>query len=135
MLTSEAMAELLAERIGHVYFRPLMYGGSAEGVELILDCYHGMWADLHERREEYQALMVHEASSRRCGAASFSWGYKERHPGAPEAEVSEYIVSVWGGISRRLGVPVPYRKLVEAMPNNPLGAKFLEEEDRQRGKK
>jgi hypothetical protein len=58
MKTTEQILEFLVEQIGHIYFRPLMYGGSAESVDLLLSHHQHLWALIVEHEKEFSNLIV-----------------------------------------------------------------------------
>jgi hypothetical protein len=102
---SQQITEYVEERIGQVYLRPLMYGGSADGVDNLLHWYHDLWAVIHQREDDF----LREASSAHadegCDSANFAFHYRRDRPSATEAEVAGYVVSMWRRIGERLGVP------------------------------
>ena len=110
MKTAEQILEFIQERIGHIYFRPLMYSGNAENLDTVLANYHELWAMICEREELYRSTnrAVHE--KQRTGAISFSRRYGLKHPSASEQEKAEYAVNQWRIISKRMGMKIPYNR-------------------------
>jgi len=111
MKSSEHILEYLAEEIGHVYFRPLMSGGSAAGVDLLLSNYHQLWAFITEQVEEFGIVSMKLHKRENCGAASFAKAYKIKKPHSEEYEIAFYVVDQWQKISNSMDIPVPYEKI------------------------
>lgn len=112
MKTPEEIVALLAHHIGLLYYhRPLMYGGSGDGVELTLLNYHHIWAEVVERYDEFRQTWWKVLEEEDCGAANFSHRYSMNHPTASEAEIAEYVCTQYRKISDRLGVPIPHAAL------------------------
>ena len=99
--------EFILQRISNIYHRPLMYGGSAEGVDLILHYYHEIWAQIFEKQEEYFAISRDVHNKQNCGAANFSFRCRSRNKCADEGEIAKYVVSQWAVISKKLGLQLP----------------------------
>ncbi len=113
MNTKEQIAETYAERIGHVYFRPLMYGGNASEVELIISLYHSVWAELLDQEDKLSDSIQRVMQERKCGAFSFVRRYKYNNPNATEQELADYAVLQWVKISDRVKLPIGYKSLCE----------------------
>ncbi len=111
MKPSEQMAEKIALRIGHIYFRPLMYGGTAKGVALVLDVYHELWADLTGQEKIYESLCRSALSDEILAEIGFDLRDKMYDPSMSEVEKAAYTVAHWRRISKRLKIPVPYAEL------------------------
>lgn len=105
MRDSPEIAEYVAERIRQVYLRPLMYGGTADGVDTLLHEYHDLWAMIHQREEDFlqESSSVHAAEG--CDSANFAFHYLRDRPSATETEVALYVVAMWRRIGERLGLP------------------------------
>jgi hypothetical protein len=90
---------------------PLMYGGTAEGVDLLLRAHHELWSEIVERQEEFQKVLreVHEEED--CQAAGFPTRYLWDHPSANQNEIAAYVTLQWRKVSDQLGVPIPHEKL------------------------
>ena len=101
------IVEFVLLRIGHIYHRPLMFGGSAEGVDLILNYYHEILAEIFEKQDEYRSINRSVHSDQNCGSATFAFRYRANHKSSNEKEISEYVVSQWMIISERLGLQIP----------------------------
>ena len=95
----------MAARIGHIGARPLMYGGTADGVDTILRNYHELWAVIHGREGEFQEVVLAAHMAEGCGARDFAGHHRQSHPDIPEAEVARYVVGRWREIGERLGIP------------------------------
>lgn len=92
MKTKEQIAETYVERIGHVYFRPLIYGGDGHGIELLLSLYHSFWAELLDQEDNLSDSIKTVMEEQKCGAFSFVRRYKYNHPNATEEELADYAV-------------------------------------------
>ncbi len=106
MRDSRQIAEFVEERIGHIYRRPLMYGGTPDGVDLILHYYHELWAEIHQRRGDYEQASSEAHEAERCGSMDFSTRYRRERPDASEGEAAAYVVSMWRKIDEKLGLAV-----------------------------
>lgn len=127
--SAEEIADSIALLIGHIYFRPLMYGGTPEGVELILWCYHDLWSDIFGLREQFDTVRRTISEEEDCGNLGFAHRYKRRYPRASRDKMLAYIVKQWRKISKQLGVPVPYSSLRQEFQHlKHLKNLFLEEE-------
>ena len=111
METVKEIVEFIEERIGNIYFRPLIYGGKASGVETILHHYHELWAEIYGKAEVYHSFRNKLFEELNCGAANFSAKYKIDNSNASELESTFFAVDQWMKISRSLNVAVPYDKL------------------------
>jgi len=114
----EQIAESLALRIGHIYFRPLMYGQNAGEVQMALDLYHSFWAELLDKKQELSEAARAIARQQECGAANFAHRYRLDHPDSSEQERAEYVVEQWRKISKLIGLPVPYSKIRSEFKDN-----------------
>jgi hypothetical protein len=72
MMTTSDIVDFVEDRVGHLYARPLMYRGTADGVDLILHYYHELWATIHERLERRTCVLrtLKAASERPARRAS-----------------------------------------------------------------
>ncbi len=95
MKTTDQVIEFITSRIGHIYARPLMYGGTAEGVDNILHLYHELWADIVERKENYDNIRQQIYKEQECGSAGFARRYQSNHSNTPETETAIYVVEQW----------------------------------------
>lgn len=112
MKTPDEIVALLAHHIGLLYYhRPLMYGGTGEGVELTLLNYHEIWAEIVERHDEFRETWLKVGHEEDCGAMGFSDRYVRDHPNASQEEIAQYVCAQWRKISDRLGVPIPHAAL------------------------
>lgn len=98
MRTPEEIAEHLIQHIGNIFKRPLMYGGNAAGVDLILDENLALWAFVVGRDRDFLQVRNDEFKNQECGSASFSTRYQMKHPLATEQENVEYVVRCWQSI-------------------------------------
>lgn len=103
--TAEEILEYVASRIGHVYRRPLMYGGTADGVDVVLRTLHDLYAQIVDRHDDL--IPPREDLVPGVGSAGFAFHYRQRlHAGrtVPEPEAAAYVVEQWQRIDERLGV-------------------------------
>jgi hypothetical protein len=108
------IATYLATRIGYLYYhRPLMYGGTRAGVDLLLRTYHEIWAEVTDRQGGFEETWRRFLEEEDCGSASFSARYSMDHPAATEIELAEYVVKQWRRVSEDLGIPIPHDALRE----------------------
>lgn len=106
MKSMEEIFDILALRLGDLFQRPLMHGGSPEGVELLLHNYHSLWAEIVDRGDEFLQTWHAVTAEQDCGAASFSTHYVRSHPHASEQEVVSYVLEQWHDIGLRLTIPI-----------------------------
>ncbi|HMV87433.1 MAG TPA: hypothetical protein PLD20_01790 [Blastocatellia bacterium] len=107
----------IALRIGEVYFRPLMYGGNAIGVDALLHGYHEVWAEAFDYRKTLQLALDNLPILTALNDETLT-----------EDEKAALVVERWRLISRQIGIPVPYKQLRESFKENErLRNKFPEE--------
>ena len=129
MKSAEQMVEGISLRIGLIYFRPLLYGGTAAEVYLLLYYLHEIWAEMVEQTEPYRASLQACLSEQNCGALSFDRCFRKLHPQANEEDIVAYVVDQWRKISKRAGLPIPYSKIRSCFQHNEqLSQLFLDEE-------
>ena len=129
MKTAEQILEFIPERIGHIYFRPLMYSGNAENLDTILHYYHELWAMICDCEELYQSVSRKVHEKQRTGAVGFATRYGMKHPSASEDEKAEYAAHHWQKISKGIGMKIPYKKLRESFQHTEhLKNKFADEQ-------
>lgn len=106
MKTPERIIEVILLRIGSVYHgnRSLMYGGTPEGVDLLLHTYHVIWAEIVERCDDLATIGRAIYEEEDCGTMGFPRQYRTSHPNASDQEVAGYVVEQWRTISERLGM-------------------------------
>lgn len=102
MRTPEEIAQHLVQHIGHIFKRPLMYGGNAAGVDLILDENLALWAFVVGRDRDFLQVRNAELQNQECGSANFSTRYQMKHPSATDQENVEYVVRCWQSVVRAL---------------------------------
>ena len=112
----EEVVQFIAHRIGYIYHhQPLMYGGTADGVDLILHYYHELWAEIVERTDDYFNTCFEIHRQEDCNSHNFASRYRVAHPDATELGAAEYVVSQWRRISDLLGVPIPHGQIIEEL--------------------
>jgi hypothetical protein len=116
MRDARQITEFVEERIGHVFRRPLMYGGTAEAVDLILHHDHELWSVIHGREDEFREVSAAIHLAEGCGSASFAHHFRTGHPAASEDEVACHVVSLWRKIGERLGLPTAWGCKGDAWP-------------------
>jgi hypothetical protein len=106
MMTAPEIIAFVEDRIGHIYARPMMYGGTAEGVELILYFYHELWSMIHQRHDEYQRILHQLYEAEGCGSANFTLHDGRDRPEVSEAEPARSVVEQWRKLDDRLGITI-----------------------------
>ena len=119
MKTAEQICNFVASRIGHIYYRPLMYGGSPSGVDLILHDNHELWAEAMDLRECFTEISYTIHIEQDCGSADFSTHYSKLYPTASREEVCGYVVQQWKKISDHLQIPIPYDEIAHIFRDYP----------------
>src|SRR5438270_7384255 len=96
MKNAAFILRFLENRIANIYERPSMYGGTPEGVDLVLHNYHELWAELLDRRQDFEVAAQAVRTKARVGAAmSFAWARRHRKRSFSDAEITEYVVLQW----------------------------------------
>ena len=112
MKTVEQILDDLMDRLGNIYYhRPLMYGGTPEGVDLLIHNLHDIWAIIVERREEFQEQLGVVSEREDCGSANFPYHYFRTHPLSDVDGCVRYTVRCWKEVSERLGLPIPKERM------------------------
>lgn len=113
MKSAQELVAYIAHRIGYVYYfdRPLMYGGTGAGVDLLLLNFHEFWAEIMDRQDELRTTYWKALEDEDCGSANFSNRFAINNPEASEHEIAQYVVKQWRKISDQLEVPVPHAEL------------------------
>jgi hypothetical protein len=113
MKSVEQIVDYLAERIGYIYHhpQPLMYGRTAEGVNLLLWNYHETWSEVVEKRDDFQAVLRNVHDEADCQAADFPTRYLGDNPSATQEEIAGFVTAEWRTLSDRLDVPIPHERL------------------------
>ena len=122
MKSPEETIAFIASRIGHIYHRPLMYGGTADGVDLVLHYYHELWAEIVERHRDFRKAESTVSDQERCNSHNFASRYRVDHPRAEDKEIADYVVAQWRKVSGLLGVPIPYDQIIQELERD-LGPK------------
>ena len=102
MKSTHEILKFVIDRLQHIYDRPLMYGGTAMGVDLVLHYYNELWAEIVERSGEYEALREEVFREENCGSGGFACKFLKENPSAPESEAASYVVQQWQEIHKRL---------------------------------
>lgn len=110
MTTDETVAWLLS-RIGHVMDRPLMYGGTATGVDLILQHYFELLGAITHRHDDFDRVKAAVHEQQGCRLQTFASRCHELHPSAPDSDVVEHVVANWKAIAGELGLEIPSQPL------------------------
>lgn len=104
------------DRIAQIYQRPLMYGGTPESVDNLLYYYHELWAEILERREEFESVYRGELEREGCGNMHFAGHYRHRRrPGAEDGEATDFVVRRWLKVSGRLGIALPRAEIAASL--------------------
>lgn len=114
MWTAQQLSEFLALRIGHILttpMGPMMFGGSAQGVDTLLHSYLEVWSRLHERYEDYETLRCQRLSALNAGTANFAFHYRRRHKSQSEFHAANYVALQYKKIVKQLQLPVPWDQI------------------------
>ena len=111
MKTAAEITEFILKRLGHIYRRPLGYGGTAEGVNQLLHFYHELWVVIVCKEQEYDRVRFEVHEKHQCGASDFPHHFHRSNPGASEGETTEYVATRWMEITERLAVPIPWTEI------------------------
>ena len=107
MLNADQILQVVLRDLSRVYDRPLMFGGDANGVEVILWAYHRLLAEIVERDEEYESIRIAQHWECGCQANSFSGHYRtDIRKGCSEIEAARYSVEQWKAIDKKLGLGI-----------------------------
>jgi hypothetical protein len=107
MLNSDKILQVVLRDLSLVYDRPLMFGGDANGVEVVLWTYHHLLAEIVERNEEYVSIRDAQHSECGCQANSFSGHFRANiRKGCSEIEAVRYPVEQWQVIDKKLGLVI-----------------------------
>ncbi|HMZ79076.1 MAG TPA: hypothetical protein PLL06_05205 [Acidobacteriota bacterium] len=106
MKSLEQISDFITDRIAAIYERPLPFGGTPDSVELVLHCYHELWAEIHDTKEEYNSVRRKIYAEQGCGSMSFAFRHKRLNQGATTDEIAAYTVGQWQRISQELGTPI-----------------------------
>jgi hypothetical protein len=108
MLNSDQIMQLVLCDLSLVYDRPLMFGGDANGVEVVLWTYHRLLAEILECNEEYESIRDAQHSECGCQANSFSGHFRANiRKGCSEIEAVRYSAEQWQVIDKKLGLVIP----------------------------
>ncbi len=110
MKSPDQVIAFIGQRLAHIYERPLMYGGTPEGVELLLLAYHELWAEITERRVEFAQAERAVSDAEDCGSMGFATRCRRSRPTVSPEEAAQYIVSQWRKIGDQLGISLPAEK-------------------------
>jgi hypothetical protein len=110
--TTEIVA-YLSYCIGKIYYhdRPIVYGGTAAGVELLMYMYHDIWAHAENRSDQFEQAWRAALKREDCGTLNFSGRYSLDHPEADCDEIADYVLKHWWTITKALGIPIPHEQL------------------------
>jgi hypothetical protein len=120
MKSPEEIVAYIALKIGYMYYhhRPILYGGTGAGVDLLLLNYHELWAEITNRQEELRETWHSVLNAEDCGSASFSMRYSMNNPEASQPEIAQYVVDQWRKISDQLELPLPHAELIAEFEKN-----------------
>jgi len=107
LLDAPAIIDRLASDIRCAYDRPLMHGGTAEGVGLVIYNLQTTLAACLEVEEKYRAALA-ELSEREGHQAMSCAGYfASIYPSATEEEKAAYVVSFYKRLDALFGLTTP----------------------------
>ena|ERR1700687_4690556 len=110
MRDADAILRFVLERISQIYQRPLMYGGSPEGVDLVLHYYHELVAEILECRPAFEASKDKAHEEAGAIASGFSKIYRRIQGNPDEHKTVDYVVLQWRKIDALMGLNVPDRR-------------------------
>jgi hypothetical protein len=127
MKSSEQISDFITDRIAAIYERPLPFGGTPDGVELVLHCYHELWAEIHDTKEEYKSVSLKIHAEQDCGSMNFAFRYKQLNQRTTTDEVAAYVVGQWQRISHELGISISRKSANEGdqRRNKPVPSSLL----------
>ncbi len=104
MLSAEKIISNIVDRIARVYERPLMFGGSAAGVEVLLLSLHETLAMCEDREDEFwQAFhSLHESEGHQ--AMNCSTFHSQQEPLASEAAIAAHVIEFFKRLNEELGL-------------------------------
>lgn len=106
MKSSEQISDFITDRIAAIYERPLPFGGTPDCIEIILHCYHELWAEIHDKKDEYTSVRLKIYAEQNCGSMGFAFRYKQLNQDATTDEIARYAVGQWQRISQETGLPI-----------------------------
>ncbi len=106
--TAKQILNFLTERIGHIYFRPLMYCDSPGSIDQTLHYYHELWSEITEQKESYFDFRTNLLLKEGCGSSDFATHFQKTNPGASEEAIVKYTIKQWKIISEALKIPIDY---------------------------
>jgi len=107
MKTVGQVVEFLQDKFRFAYQRPLMVGGSAEDLDLVLFNDHQMWAAILGREDDFDRIrgeIYTEVGSQAMGFATF---FRRKKPKGSEQELCDLVVAQWKRIDQLLNLPIP----------------------------
>lgn len=110
MKTGNEIIKFIEERIHQIYQRPLMFGGSASGTNLLLFAYFEVWAISFGKLQEFKTIRDSLLKNLDCGAADFPTKFRKDHPTASEKDIAMAVVEHWKEIGYDIGLSVPTSK-------------------------
>jgi hypothetical protein len=118
MWTAQQLSEFIERRLGQMMHRPIMFGGTGQGVDSLFHSYLELWSRLHERYADYEAARAKRSAALKAGSAGFAFHYRRRHPDAQEHEIADYVAEQYQKIIRQLKLPVPWEQIEEERQRN-----------------
>jgi hypothetical protein len=106
MTTAAEVVDLIVQRFGDILSRPLMYGGTAAGVDNLLWQLVLLWSEALGRRERFYSVVMASAEDAGRGSESVSSYFKRNHPEASEGEIAEHVVSSWKQLAEQILKPI-----------------------------
>ena len=107
MRTAGEILAFALDRVEQISARPLMYGGTAEGTDLILHNFHEVISVIIGREDEVRAIVEDVLGSEGCGSANFATHFRRSRPDADEHETARHVVSRWAVIGERVAEHLP----------------------------
>ena len=114
MWTAQQLSKFLELRIGHILtgrMGPMMFGGSAQGVDTLLHNYIELWSRLHECHDAYDYARASRLSALKAGSANFAFHYRRKHKKESEFAAANYVALQYKKIIKQLQLPVPWNQI------------------------
>lgn len=107
MLDSESIYRFIVERIANIYWQPLAFGATADGVDLVLHYYHELLANVLGQQRAYEEIRIGQHMAEEANADSFAGNCRRLNEGQPEQRVAECVVGRWMQVDGMCGFDIP----------------------------
>jgi len=107
MRTVEQVVEFMQDVIAFAYQRPDMVNLSADGLDLVLQNNHHLWAEIVGRHDEFYQVFSDVCMEVGSGTDGFARHFRREMPNASEQELCGHVIAEWKRIGERLKMLVP----------------------------